>query len=110
MKAHELLMFAANTIKGEYPEEQWPDYHVPEMERAAAVLPQLTDNIEKLLKLNAEREETVRKMIRLTLACMPGSKEYVRLNLSSDSYQKKQHTERRKKLIQSLEEYANEGK
>lgn len=27
------LEFALDTIKGEYPEEQWPDYKVPEMEK-----------------------------------------------------------------------------
>lgn len=90
MKLPELLTFAADTIKGEYPESQWPDYHVAEMERAATLVPQLTDNIEKLLKLNAEREETVKKMIRLTLA-----------HLSDPRH----HPEQRKKLIQTLEEY-----
>ena len=89
MKLHELLMFAANTIKGEYPESQWPDYHVAEMERAATLVPQLTDN-DKLLKLNAEREETMKKMLRLTLA-----------HLSDPRH----HPEQRKKLIQTLEEY-----
>jgi hypothetical protein len=27
------LELAVDTIKGEYPEEQWPDYKVPEMEK-----------------------------------------------------------------------------
>lgn len=27
------LEIAVDTIKGEYPEEQWPDYKVPEMEK-----------------------------------------------------------------------------
>jgi len=34
--APELLRYleiAVDTIKGEYPEEQWPDYKVPEMEK-----------------------------------------------------------------------------
>jgi hypothetical protein len=95
MKAHELFLFAIDTIKGEYPESQWPDYHVAEMERAAAVLPQLVDNVQTLLKLNAEREKTVRKMIRLTLA-----------HLSDPRH----HPQQRKQLIQSLEEYVNEDK
>jgi hypothetical protein len=30
------LEFALDTIKGEYPEEQWPDYKVPEMEKLIA--------------------------------------------------------------------------
>ena len=30
------LELAVDTIKGEYPEEQWPDYKVPEMERVIA--------------------------------------------------------------------------
>jgi len=37
--APELLRYleiAVDTIKGEYPEEQWPDYKVPEMEKLIA--------------------------------------------------------------------------
>ena len=30
------LEIAVDTIKGEYPEEQWPDYKVPEMEKLIA--------------------------------------------------------------------------
>ena len=62
MKLHELFLFAIDTIKGEYPEEQWPDYHVPEMERAAAVLPQLIDNVQELLKLDARRNELMKQL------------------------------------------------
>jgi len=38
MHIHKLFLFAIDTIKGEYPEEQWPYYKVPELERAAADL------------------------------------------------------------------------
>jgi len=94
MNAHELFTFAINTIKGEYPESQWPDYHVAEMERAAAILPQLVANVQKLLELNAEREETVKELIRLTLA-----------HLSDPRH----HPEQRKQLIEALEDYINQG-
>lgn len=36
MRLTYLLERAMDTIKGEYPESQWPDYKVPEMERAIA--------------------------------------------------------------------------
>ena len=70
---------------------------------------QLADNIKQLIALHKEREETVKELIRLTLRFMPGSKEYVKLNLSRDPHQQKQYAEKRKQLIEALEDYINQG-
>lgn len=65
---------------------------------------QLADNVNKLIALHKEREETLKKLIRMTLAFLPGSKEFVKLNLGYAPHQQK-----RKQLIEALEDYINQG-
>lgn len=65
---------------------------------------QLADNVKQLIALHKEREETVKELIRLTLRFLPGSKTYV-----SDRYQQQQYAEKRKQLIEALEDYINQG-
>lgn len=63
-------------------------------------LKQLQSNVNKLIALHKEREETVKELIRLTLRFLPGSKEYVNLGYA-------QHQQKRKQLIEALETYVN---
>lgn len=70
---------------------------------------QLANNVRQLIALHKEREENIKKLIRMTLSFIPGSKEYVKLNLSYDRYQQQQHAEKRKQLIEALETYINQG-
>lgn len=70
---------------------------------------QLANNVRQLIALHKEREENIKKLIRMTLSFIPGSKEYVKLNLSRDPHQQKQYAEKRKQLIEALEDYINQG-
>lgn len=63
---------------------------------------QLADNVNKLIALHKEREETVKELIRITLRILPGSKEYKRFDAEVT------YDEHRKQLIEALETYVAE--
>lgn len=67
----EWFEFAINTLKGEYPEDQWPEYNVPQMEAALTQLNTtligMTDNVRELIDVHARKEATYKELLTLCL-------------------------------------------
>lgn len=67
----EWFAYAIGLIKGEYPEDQWPEYNVPQMEAALAqlntALPGLSASIHELSDVHKRRDATFRDLLTLCL-------------------------------------------